>query len=294
MQSGSWHFHLGRMECVALADGWCRYRPGHLFAGAPPSEVENALRQHGWPTNAIDTPYTCLLVRDGDTWLLIDVGAGALVSATGWLSESLASAGVQPADITTILITHGHPGHVGGNLTPDGQPRYPNAHYILARAEWEYWNSDAVQSGMAAKFAHLFLKQMAPVMGNMTCIDYDTEIAPGVTAVLAPGHTPGHLAAWLRSEGQQLVHVSDAALHPLHLEHPEWQPVYDVQPELALATKRRLFAWAAVDRALVFAHHFAPFPNLGHVVKEGIGWRWQPVGDSGQQGEQQEWRRALR
>ena len=85
----------------------------------------------------------------------------------------------------------------------------------------------------------------------------------------------------ITSDGERLLHVSDAVLHPLHLEYLEWVPIFDVLPEQAAASKRRVFDLAAEERALVFAHHFPPFPNLGRILKEGAGWRWHPIETEG-------------
>jgi glyoxylase-like metal-dependent hydrolase (beta-lactamase superfamily II) len=89
--------------------------------------------------------------------------------------------------------------------------------------------------------------------------------------------TGSHSSAGWRHGGEQLVHVSDAVLYPLHLEHPEWTPVFDILPEQASASKHRIFNLTAEEDALVFAHHFPPFPNLGHICKQEQGWRWQPI-----------------
>ena len=91
------------------------------------------------------------------------------------------------------------------------------------------------------------------------------------------GHTPGHTALSIASEDERLLHVSDAVLYPLHLEHPEWTPVFDMLPERASAGKRRIFDLASEENALVFVHHYPPFPDLGHVRKQERGWRGQPL-----------------
>jgi glyoxylase-like metal-dependent hydrolase (beta-lactamase superfamily II) len=108
-------------------------------------------------------------------------------------------------------------------------------------------------------------------------LDSEAEIVPGIEAIDAAGHTPGHLALSILSGSDELLYVSDAALHPIHLEHPEWHPVWDFEPSQAIANKRRLFDRAANQHALLLAFHFPPFPSLGHVTKRGTGWRWDPI-----------------
>ena len=76
---------------------------------------------------------------------------------------------------------------------------------------------------------------------------------------------------------EQLLYIGDTVLYPLHLEHPDWTPIYDIIPEEAAASKRRIFDRAAEEKALVMGQHFPPFPSLGYVVKKEEGWQWQPI-----------------
>ena len=111
----------------------------------------------------------------------------------------------------------------------------------------------------------------------MSLVDHESEILPGVRAIPAPGHTPGHMVAAFSSGGEQLLYTADTVLYPLHLEHPEWTPIYDILPDKAAISTRMIFDRAAEERALVLGQHFPPFPSLGHVVKKGVGWEWQPI-----------------
>ena len=120
-------------------------------------------------------------------------------------------------------------------------------------------------------------RNLEPLKDRVTLIGDASEIVPGVRAVAAFGHTPGHIALSIASQNERLLHVSDAVLYPIHLEQPEWTPVFDMLPEQASSSKRRVFDLAAEEHTLVFAHHFPPFPNLGHVRKQEQGWRWQPT-----------------
>jgi glyoxylase-like metal-dependent hydrolase (beta-lactamase superfamily II) len=119
-------------------------------------------------------------------------------------------------------------------------------------------------------------KHLGPLRDRVDLLDAETEIVPGIEAIDAAGHTPGHLALSIRSVGQELLYVSDAALHPIHLEHPGWHAVWDFEPAQAIANRRRLFDRAAIDHAQVLAFHFPPFPSLGHVTRRGEGWQWHP------------------
>jgi glyoxylase-like metal-dependent hydrolase (beta-lactamase superfamily II) len=110
-------------------------------------------------------------------------------------------------------------------------------------------------------------RNLEPLEGRLTLVEGDSEIVPGIHAIAAFGHTPGHIALSIASAGERLIHVSDAVLYPLHLDHPEWTPIFNMLPEQASHSKRELFDLASDEEALVFAHHFPPFPSLGRVRK---------------------------
>lgn len=112
---------------------------------------------------------------------------------------------------------------------------------------------------------------------RLTLVDHASEIIPGIRVIPAPGHTPGHIVVQVSSGDAQLLYIGDVVLYPLHLEHPDWLPIYDILPEEAAASKRAIFDRAAEEGALVIGQHFPPFPSLGRVVKKEAGWEWQPI-----------------
>jgi len=117
---------------------------------------------------------------------------------------------------------------------------------------------------------------LPPIQSHLDLIDREAEIVPGIHAVATPGHTPGHMAVAISSGSQQLLCISDVALHPIHLEWPDWYAAVDLNPEQMVTTRRRLFDRAATEKALVFAFHF-PLPGLGSIIQKGEGWHWQPI-----------------
>jgi glyoxylase-like metal-dependent hydrolase (beta-lactamase superfamily II) len=216
--------------------------------------------------------------------VLVDTGAGGLAPTTGRLLQNLQTEGIAPEDINTVILTHGHPDHIGGNTDAEGRPAFPNARYVIWKGEWEFWNSEQAEQGLDEHVRELLLsvarENLPPIQGKVDLLDREEEIVPGILAIAAPGHTPGHMALEISSEGEQLLCISDAALHPIHLEQPEWYPVVDFVPEQAVSTRRQLLTRAVARKALVLAFHF-PFPGLGRVARKGEGWQWQPVETSG-------------
>ena len=118
--------------------------------------------------------------------------------------------------------------------------------------------------------------QLPPIRDRLTLVEDGDEIAPGIQVVAAPGHTPGHIALRITSEGEQLLWAVDTCIHPIHVEYPDWVSKVDYLPHETVVTRRRLLGQAAVGRALVHLYHF-PFPGLGRVVLHNGGWRWQPL-----------------
>jgi glyoxylase-like metal-dependent hydrolase (beta-lactamase superfamily II) len=118
---------------------------------------------------------------------------------------------------------------------------------------------------------------LAPLQKHIELVEKETEIVPGLHAIPAPGHTPGHMTFLISSGDQHLLHLADTVLHPILMEHADWYSRFDLIPDQALATKRRLLDRAAVDKLPVFVYHFAPFPSLGQVIPNGNAWKWQPI-----------------
>jgi glyoxylase-like metal-dependent hydrolase (beta-lactamase superfamily II) len=291
MGAGSFRFGVGEFECVSVSDGALNYPPESLFSNVPLEHVEEALRQLDLPTSQVMTPYTCLYIDTGEHRVLVDTGAGDLgahaaqvfpgldhsTSVTGLLPENMRAAGLEPSEIDTVIITHAHPDHVGGTLEETGGLVFPNANYFISGEEWEFWTSDAAATKAPPFMVDAARRNLEPLKDRLTLVEDASEVVSGVRAIATAGHTPGHIALSVASDGERLLHVSDAVLYPLHLEHPEWTPVFDMLPEQASASKRHIFDLAAEVDALVFAHHFPPFPSVGRVRKQEQGWRWQPI-----------------
>jgi glyoxylase-like metal-dependent hydrolase (beta-lactamase superfamily II) len=223
------------------------------------------------------------MVNTGKHRVLVDTGADGLDSTTGKLFQNLQTHGIRPGNIDTVILTHAHPDHTGGNIDAEGKPAFRKARYVMWKEEWNFWTSGQAESKLDEHGAMLLAfarKNLPPIEPQLDLIDHEAEIVPGIRAVAAPGHTAGHMAVAISSKGEQLLCISDVVLHPIQLEQPEWCAVVDFLPDQVIATRLRLLKRAAVEKALVLAFHF-PFPGLGHVTQKGKSWRWQPVEMSG-------------
>ena len=277
MMLNTYRFNVGKFECIAINDGTYIYSADQYFHNAGPEELAPALHDHHLDPERIPSPYTCLVINTGAHRVLVDTGAGDFTPDVGRLLPTLLAKGIAPEEIDTVIITHGHPDHLGGNTDAAGVPVFRNARHVLWRDEWDFWTGEANLARLAPLFGRFTRKNLPPIADQVDLIDRETEIVPGVHALPAPGHTPGQMALVVASGNDELLYISDAACHPLHLERPDWHTIWDLDPAQALATRRRLFDRAAADKALVLAFHFDPFPGLGHAVAWGQGWRWEPV-----------------
>jgi glyoxylase-like metal-dependent hydrolase (beta-lactamase superfamily II) len=277
MESGFYRFQIGSFACVSLLDGIVGYPVQHMYANVPREQVEAALRQHNLPVEVVTTPYTYLFANTGQHRVLVDLGAGRLLPKTGGLLHSMLSAGISPAEIDRVIITHAHPDHIGGMLDENGRLNYPQAHYYIAQAEWDFWFSEGAAAKTSEFFVDVARKALAPIKDRVVFVDQESEILPGVWIIPAPGHTPGHRAVVFHADDRSLIYIGDTVLQPMHLEYPDWLPVYDIFPDQAAVSKRRIFDLAADEHFLVLGQHFQPFPSLGTVSKHREGWLWTPV-----------------
>jgi glyoxylase-like metal-dependent hydrolase (beta-lactamase superfamily II) len=262
----AWRFRLGALDLTAVRDG--RYvtpNDGADFgSNAGPAAVGRLLAEAGKATDRITLDVDALLVGAPGHLVLIDTGLGP--ADHGVLPRSLAMAGVSPAQVTDVLITHAHTDHVGGLLTADGRSAFPKAVIRMSAREWDWMQRQAETRTLAAAIAPQ-VKTFAP----------GRPILPGITPIALYGHTPGHVGYEISSRGRRLEDIGDTAHSAVvSLARPDWTGGIDEDPVAGAATRRQALGHLAATHELVFSPHF-PFPGVGRIVAKGDGFAWKPL-----------------
>lgn len=276
-----YRFKLGDFEVTTIADADAFIDgPWPLIgANAEQEAVDQLMRDNLLPTNKYRPGFTPMLVNTGKELILFDTGNGERGFVPrpqgGWLATQLAPAGFKPEQIDVVVLSHGHPDHIGG-VMENGQPLFPNARYVTGAVDYDFWAGDK-PTGDLAPFAALYRDYVSPQAEKITMLEPGDEVTPGIRTIEAYGHTPGHLAFDIESNGKRLVFWGDCAHHHVaSLARPDWHCVFDVDKEQGAKTRARMFDMVATDRVAVSAFHM-PFPSIGYVErrKDG-GYRWIP------------------
>jgi glyoxylase-like metal-dependent hydrolase (beta-lactamase superfamily II) len=271
---------LGEFEITPLSDGTADLPMDQLLQQKP--EATRATLEKNFLKLPLETSTNAFLVNTGSKLILIDTGSGNFFGPTlGKLTANLKAAGYQPEQVDEIFITHMHPDHVGG-LASDGKRVFPNAIVRAARSDSDYWLSQANADRAPADKKGFFQPAMVSLKpyvdaGKFQPITADGELVPGITALSAPGHTPGHTVYLVQSGGQKLLVIGDLIhVARVQMDKPQVTIGFDSDAKAAYASRKKFFDAAAKDGELVAGAHLQ-FPGLGHLVIHGTGYDWIPV-----------------
>ncbi len=278
---GFYRYKVGDIEVTAIHDGFAPRALEGFIRNADLADVKRAMAEAFLPEAALPITFTTLVLRTGGRTVLIDAGNGdAGAPTTGSWMGNFRAAGFDPATVDTVIVSHFHGDHINGLRLKDGTAVFPKATITVPEPEWAFWMDDGRMAAApdATKPAFAAPRRVfGPIAKDIVRFEPGREVVPGVTALPAYGHTPGHMAFALTSGGARFMAVSDITNHPaLFVRNPDWSAVFDVDADTARQTRRRMLDMVAADRMQVAFYH-APFPATGHVAKEGNGFRFVPV-----------------
>ena len=221
-----------------------------------------------------------LIVEVGNRKIIVDTCLGndkerlmpAWNMRNGPFLEDLAAAGYPREEIDTVLCTHLHVDHVGWNtMMVDGKwvPTFPNARYLVAEKEFEYWNEQGDND-----FGPVFQDSVKPIAdaGLYDYVPLDHKVCDEVWLEPTTGHTPGHVSIHISSKGEEALITGDFIHHPCQLARPDWASSADFDQNASCATRDRTFAKYADTSVLVIGTHFAT-PTAGHIKRDGDVFR---------------------
>ncbi|MTH96759.1 MBL fold metallo-hydrolase [Roseibium sp. RKSG952] len=268
-------YGVGDFEVNTLLDGAVPVGdPQKTFGMNVDADTFNAHSSANFiPSDSFTAFFTPTLVNTGNELVLFDAGVGeGGRPARGNMRAALESAGYTPEQVDVVVLTHMHPDHIGG-LMEGGAPAFPNARYVTGQQEYDFWSGMDPEANGVTK---LMAKNVKPLADKMTFIGGGDSVAPGITAVPAFGHTPGHMLYMLENNGEQLLLAADFANHyAWSLAKPEWEVRFDMDKEAAAATRKQVLDMLASDKVPFVGYHM-PFPAVGYVEANGGGYRYVP------------------
>lgn len=273
-------FGLGEFRITTILDG------GRVMDGPHPifgqdqeaGAVAELMEENFLPPDRFVNGFTPVIIDTGSERVLFDtgLGEGGRENGLGLLRGRMQEAGYAPDDIDIVVLTHFHGDHIGG-LTEGGEPAFANARYVTGQAEYDFWTAPERAEGQTADAAATVETKVVPFAENMTFLEDSGEVVPGITAVAAFGHSPGHMIYHIENGDQRLMLTADTANHFVaSLQRPDWHVQFDMDKEAATATRRRVFDMIATDRIPFIGYHM-PFPGVGFIETIDQGYRFVPA-----------------
>jgi glyoxylase-like metal-dependent hydrolase (beta-lactamase superfamily II) len=275
-------YKVGDIEVFSLYDGiWEKPHDDNFIKGVSVEQTKAELKAGGLTDAFFSIPFTVLAIKTGGRLVLIDSGTGGGQTGgpkAGLLAQSMAAAGLDPKDVKTVVVSHFHPDHIFGLMAKDtNEQKYPDAEIIIPATELKWWMQPVETIPQPRQGLAKRIQATLPNWKNIKQIDGEVDVAPGVRAIPAHGHTQGHTAHLISSGGAQLIATADATnIYSLFAKHPDWQAVFDHVPDEAVQTRRKLFDRAIAEKAMVAGYHWG-LPNVGTLAKDGDGYAFTPA-----------------
>ena len=274
---GVYHRRLGELLVSAVSDGYVD-PPAGAARGVTDAEAD-ALVLHATGRSAVRISVNMFAIRGGGRVVLVDAGSGTTMGPTcGRLPDTLRAAGIELADVDTILLTHVHPDHSNGLTSDEGAALFPRAEIVVHEDEVAHWFSDAAMAVATERSRTRYFAsarfRLAPYRDRIRTFR-DGEVLPGIVAVPCPGHTPGHCAYRIRSGGEEMIIWGDTVHVPeLQVPRPDVTMLYDYDGPAAAASRLAIFEMAVRDKLAVGGMHLH-FPGFARLAHDAQGYRLQ-------------------
>jgi len=270
-------YKVGDIDVISLADGiWEKPHDENFIKGVNVDQTKAALKAGGLTDAHVPIPFTVIAVNTGGRLVLIDSGTGGGQAGgpkAGTLAQSMAAAGLDPKAVKTIVISHFHGDHISGLMAKETNAQmFPDAEIIVPAAELTWWTQPIESIPQPRRALAQRVQATLPSWKNVRPVDGEAELAPGIRAVPAHGHTQGHTAHLISSGANQLLVTADATnIQALFVKNPDWQAAFDHVPDQAVETRKKLFERAIAEKAMVAGYHWG-LPNVGTIAKDGNGY----------------------
>jgi glyoxylase-like metal-dependent hydrolase (beta-lactamase superfamily II) len=275
-------YKVGSAEVFSLHDGEAT-RPSldGFIKNVPVDQVKAHLKSINLPEDKLVNYFTMTAVKMGGKTILIDAGTGGQLAPTaGLLLDSMKAAGIEPASVTTVLVSHFHPDHIFGLMAKETNAQvFPNAEIMVPETEYKFWTDPASLAKIpeAQKGLHARVNATFPTWKNVKQFAAGAEVVPGIKSMATPGHTPGHASFVVGSGAAQLIVQGDVSgSGNIFLKNPGWHSMFDLDANLAEATRRKLYDQAIADKAMIAGYHWG-FPNAGTLAKDGNGYAFTAI-----------------
>ena len=282
LQKNTYRFNIGDFDCKVILDASSRFDIKDFFPDVPDSEIDKAIDEHQInPNGRLDS--LCLLIEKGNNKILVESGVGFSMPhfGEGQLTRILKDNGIDPSEIDTVIFSHAHPDHIGGNIDAKGNAVFANARHVLSEDEYQFWlspNPDLsnVDISIREEMLDCVNKNLIAIQEKFNPVTYGTEIIPGLKIIGLSGHTVGQIGIVLSSQNERLCVVSDMFHHVLEIYNPHWYSSFDSLPEEAVVSRIKMMSQIVEKDMLMLACHF-PFPGLGKLSKTDATYNWHPV-----------------
>jgi glyoxylase-like metal-dependent hydrolase (beta-lactamase superfamily II) len=273
-------FQIGAAKITVVSDGPLALGdPGEWFLGITPDTVREMLACNFLRTDLVTLEQNAPIVEVNGKTILFDTGMGSnkiFGETTGRLLRSMGEAGIDPADIDAVVLSHAHIDHCGGVCADDGTPNFPNAQVYISQRDFDDWTEGRSVPERFAVQVQSARRNLLPVRDRIIFFKDGEEFLPGVQAIHAPGHTMGHHCFLVKSGNEGFCFLGDLTHHPILLFEQPWiQFKDDADPKLSADSRTRVLEMLATERVRIMSYHFA-WPGAGNVAKEGSGFRYFP------------------